>query len=207
MSSHFLGDLGRKTGATVIHGQQDRGHVQPRVEVALDQLDVLQQLGESLQCVVLALDRDEDLIGRDKRVDGEQSQTRGTVDQHVVVAFFAALCRAVNVGGQCALHPHLTGNQRNQLDLGTCKVDSRRDTPQVGNVHAFLHHVDDGLTVHQYVVDAGDVSMMVDSKSGAGVPLRINVGNEDTKPSLGEGGGNVHRGRCLAHPALCLLYT
>ena len=35
--------------------------MQRRVEVRLDQLDVLEQLGEALEGVVLALDRDEDL--------------------------------------------------------------------------------------------------------------------------------------------------
>src|SRR5665647_1063833 len=48
--------------------------------------------------------------------------------------------------------------------------------------------------------------MVVDSQSGAGVPLRINVDNKDAKPSLGEGSRKVHRGGCLAHPTLLVCH-
>ena len=68
-------DLGGQARATVVHGQQNCRHMQARVQVTPDQLDVLEQLGESLERVVLTLDGDEHLIGCHERVDSEQAQT------------------------------------------------------------------------------------------------------------------------------------
>ena len=82
---HLVGHLGGEPGPRVVHGQQDRRHVQLRVEVRPDEIDVAQQLAEALQRVVLALDRDEHFRRGDQRVDGEQAQRRRAVDQHVVV--------------------------------------------------------------------------------------------------------------------------
>ena len=44
--------------------------------------------------------------------------------------------------------------------------------------------------------------MVVDAEGGGGVALRVEVDDEDPLPELGERGGDVHRGRGLADPAL-----
>ena len=62
--AHLFGDLLREARAAVVHGQQDRGEAQPRVEVLLDHPDRAEQLAEALERVVLALDRDEQLAAR-----------------------------------------------------------------------------------------------------------------------------------------------
>src|SRR5665811_1165830 len=121
--------------------------MQAWVEMALDQLDVLEQLRESLERVVLALDGDEHLVGRNERVDGEQSQTWWAVDQYVVQTFLATIGRAADIGSQGSFHPGLSGNQRNQLDLSPGQVDRCRNTPEIGNIHALLDDVNDRLTV------------------------------------------------------------
>ena len=54
---HLLGQL----GPGVVHDQHDRAHLQRRVEVPLDQVDVAQELAQTLQGVVLALDGDQHL--------------------------------------------------------------------------------------------------------------------------------------------------
>ena len=83
--AHLLGHLLREVGARVVHGQQDRGEPQVGVEVLLDQFDVAEQLRETLECVVLALDRDEHLARGDERVDRQQPERRRAVDEDVVV--------------------------------------------------------------------------------------------------------------------------
>jgi hypothetical protein len=82
--AHLLGDLVGQAGARVVHRQQDRGDVQQRVEVRAHELDVLEQLAEPLERVVLALDRDEQLLGRHHGVDREQPERGRAVDEHVV---------------------------------------------------------------------------------------------------------------------------
>src|SRR5437899_1661564 len=54
--AHLLGHLLRKLGAGVIHRQDDRRELEGGIEVGLHELDVLQQLAQTLKCVVLALD-------------------------------------------------------------------------------------------------------------------------------------------------------
>ena len=56
-----------------------------RIEVALDEVDVAQQLAEPLERVVLALDRNQHLVRRVETVDGQQTERRRTVDEDVVV--------------------------------------------------------------------------------------------------------------------------
>lgn len=48
--------------------------MQGRVEVPPDQIDIAEQLAQSLQRVVLALDRDEDLLAGDQGVDRQQAE-------------------------------------------------------------------------------------------------------------------------------------
>ena len=57
---------------------------QAGVEVVLDQLDVLEQLGQPLEGVILTLDGDEHLTSGHEGVDREQAQARGAVDEDVV---------------------------------------------------------------------------------------------------------------------------
>ena len=73
-ASHLGRHLVCKLGPGVVHGQHDRRDFERLVEVALNQLDVAEQLAQTLQCVVLALDRDEDLACRRKSVDSYETQ-------------------------------------------------------------------------------------------------------------------------------------
>ena len=78
------------------------------------------QLGQSLQRVVLALDRDEHGVGGGQRVDGQQPERRRAVDEDVVV-----------VGRRSAAsesrEPPLALLERGELDLGAGQRDRRRD--------------------------------------------------------------------------------
>src|SRR5450631_2252880 len=176
--------------------------MQARVEVALYQLDVLEKLGESLECVVLTLDGNEHFICRDECVHGEQPQARRAVDQHVVETLLTTLFRALDVGGQGPFHPCLTSHQGDQFNLGASQVDSCGDTPQIGDVHALLDDVHDGLTVHKYVVDACHIGVVVDPQCGARIPLRVDVDDENPETRLSEGCRNVYRRRRLAYTTL-----
>ena len=62
-----------------------------RIEVPLDELDVVEQLAEPLERVVLALDRDEHLARRHERVDRQQAERRRAVDEDVVECSYSRL--------------------------------------------------------------------------------------------------------------------
>ena len=51
----------------------------------LDQVDIPDELAKALQCVVLALDRDEHFTRGDHRIDRQQAQRWWAIDKHVVV--------------------------------------------------------------------------------------------------------------------------
>jgi hypothetical protein len=82
--AHLFDDLVREVGAGIVHREQDRRDCQLGVEVTLDELDVVEELRETLQGVVLALDRDEYFLCGDERVDRQKSERGRAVDEDVV---------------------------------------------------------------------------------------------------------------------------
>ena len=64
MPADFVDYLLTQSRSGVEHGHDDGGDAQPGVQVRAHPLDVAEQLPETLKCVVLALDRDSDLVGR-----------------------------------------------------------------------------------------------------------------------------------------------
>jgi len=73
---------------------------------------------------------DEDLIGRDERVDGEQPQTGGSRSD-VIQTFLTAFCRTLDVGSQGPLHPGLTAT-RDTSSISAPPDQSLRHTHKLG---------------------------------------------------------------------------
>src|SRR5207248_8576652 len=91
---------------------------QPQATVRLDQSYIARQRLYPFQGVVLALDRDQYLLGGHERVDREQPERRGTVDEDVVVLGQRTLDRP----GQ----PGLARDDGNELDLRPGEVEDRK---------------------------------------------------------------------------------
>ena len=96
----------------------------------LHQLDGLHELGEALERVVLALERDQDRVRCGERVEGEQAQRRRAVDDDVVVLRHdaAATLRGAGTHAACWF---------DQLDL--CAGEVRRgwdhlEEPELGRM-------------------------------------------------------------------------
>ena len=81
----FLDHLAREIEPAVEHREQDTFYMQVGVECRLHQLDRPQQLTQPLECVVLALHRNQYRIGCGQGVDRKQTQARRAIDQDVVV--------------------------------------------------------------------------------------------------------------------------
>ncbi len=90
----FLHDLIGELGPGVVHDKDDRGHLERGVEAFADELDVTQQLAQTLECVVLALDRDDHFAGGREPVHRQQTKGGRTIDQHEVVVGEHRLDRA-----------------------------------------------------------------------------------------------------------------
>ena len=111
-------DLVGQLGPGVVHDEHDGADLQRRVQVLLDQVDVAQELTESFERVVLALDRHQDLGGRRQGVDRQQPERGRAVDEDVVVVVEHL------VDG--SLEPQLAAERRHQLDLGAGQVEAGR---------------------------------------------------------------------------------
>ena len=80
------GDLSRQVESGVEHGEQHTIDVQGRVERFLHALHRRHQLRKPLEREVLALQRNEQRVGRDEHVERDQRQRRRAIDEDVVVA-------------------------------------------------------------------------------------------------------------------------
>ena len=76
--------LVRESSSTVVHRQQNRAYRQIGVEVSLHQVNRVEQLRQSFQGVVLALNGDQHFARRDERVQREQPKGWRAVDEDVV---------------------------------------------------------------------------------------------------------------------------
>src|SRR5438128_349261 len=81
---HVLHHLPGEVVAGVEHGEHDAFHLQLGLERRLDQVDGAQERSEPFQRVVLALQRHQDAVGGDERVDGQEPQRRRAVDEDVL---------------------------------------------------------------------------------------------------------------------------
>ena len=152
----------------------------------------------ALEGVVLALDRDQDLLRRDQRVQGEQAQRRGAVQEDVVDVVVAEI--APERLGQ----PGFPGDGGDQLDLGRGQVDRGRQHPEVVRLGRELHVVGDGRPLDQHLVSARRTRFMIDPEGGRGVALRVEVHDQHPLVTQRQCRRDVHRGRGLADPALLI---
>src|SRR5581483_1411180 len=81
----ILRDLFCQVHALVVHGQKDAFDLQRMVERRTDAVDGIEELRNSFQREKLALDGDEDGIGRDQSVEGKKIEGRGAIDDDEAV--------------------------------------------------------------------------------------------------------------------------
>ena len=111
-------DVARQPRAAVVHGQQHARDREPGVELALDHADGLDQAGEALERVVLGLDRHDQPVGRDERVDRQRAERRRAVEQREAYS---------SRTGASASRRRARTRPARQLDVGAREVGGRRD--------------------------------------------------------------------------------
>ena len=164
--AHLRRDVGGEPRAAVDHRQEHAGDRQARVQPRPDELDRVEQLGEPLERVVLALHRDEDAVGGRERVDRQRAERRRAVDEDEGVALARRRERVAEEG--------LAVLAAGELDRGAGEVGSRRDEVEVGKpgrVHELLER-----RAVEEVVGRGAVRPLAEPRGR--VRLRVEVDDE-----------------------------
>ena len=118
MFAHLAGYLVGQPQTGVVHGQQKAFDLQLGIQLRLGHADRVEQLAETFQREILALDRDQYAVGRDQRVERNESERRGAVDQNEVVTLAQR--------GEQVSHPLLSVLDFEQFGFGSDQIDARR---------------------------------------------------------------------------------
>src|SRR5690606_26845032 len=187
-------DLPREVEPLVEHRQQDTVYLQARIDVTLGQADRVQELGQPLQRVELALDRDQHGIRRRERVQRQQAERGRAVHQDEVVPVAHGLERAAQ--HQLALRPV------DQLDLGTDQVAARGRDVEERKVEASDEDVVEREPLDHDVVHGGVHVRALDADPAGRVALVVNGDNERSPLGDGQAVTKIYGGCRLANAAL-----
>src|ERR1700682_71097 len=144
MVAHFVDDLIGQLGAGVVHHEHDGRYLKGRVQALANEVDVAEKLAQTLEGVVLTLDRYDHLGGGGEAVHGQQAKRWGTVDDDVVVVGHDRF--------EGPLQPRLATERRDELDFGAGKVEAGRRDEQVA-YRRRLDTVFEGDIAEQHVVE------------------------------------------------------
>ena len=114
-SLQLLGHLNGQVGSTVEHGQQHALERQLRVHVFLDHAHGRHQLAQSLERVILALERNQKAVRCAQAVERQQAERRRAVDEHIIVFVLDLV--------EHELEPRLAVIHCDQIELCTRKID------------------------------------------------------------------------------------
>ena len=123
--------------------ENDAFNLKLRVQLALHELHVAQQLTHSLKCVVLTLNRDEHLVCCSQAVHGEQTKRRRAIDEDEV--------KVIHDSPKRVTETRLAREHRDQFDLGARKLDRCGDHEEIPHRGRF-DCVFDRHILHQNVV-------------------------------------------------------
>ena len=189
--AHLGGDLVVQAVAHV-HRQHETLDLEVGVEAALDDLDGVEQLAQTLEGQILALYGYEDRICGGEDVDGCISERGRTVDEDEVEALAHAVDDALN-DEMSVLH---------LWQFGVCghEVYARRQQPEVLDIGALAYDLLGAFFAHDALIYAFEVD--VESESGRCVCLWVGVEQQDFASEQGERGGEVYGGGGFADTAL-----
>ena len=192
MGADVVGNLARKVRPLVVHGQEHAPDLEHRIQGDLHPLDRLHQVRDAFEREILALDRDQDLVGRAQAVQRQEPERRGAIHEQEIVGVpdrIQGLLQAVLAVGD--LH---------ELDLGSHEVPRRRNDRQVGKLRRM-----NGLRAtiaSEEVVGGRAHAAFGKADSGSRVRLGIHVDKEDLSVETRESRAQVDGGRRLPHAPL-----
>jgi hypothetical protein len=191
--AHFRGEARPRLEQAEHHP----GEAEAIVESATHEVDGLQQLAEAVQGEVVRLERQEHVVDRGERVDGEDAKGRRAVDEDRVERL--TIWRAGGFGERVA-KDELTTNDASKLDFRGREVDMRRSHPEVRLGR--LPHLRELTAAGKHLVDIRNFAMRAEAKMQRGVGLGIEVDQTDALAAGGERGAQVDGRRGFADAAL-----
>ncbi len=183
----------RQVGAVVEHGEDDAFDGETAVELDPDAVDGIEQLGDAFEGEVLGLHRDENGVGRDQGVEGEEVERRGAVEDDEL--------EAVADGLEGATEAILPGVEGDELDVGAEEIFVGRDDGEEVELGG-LESVGSSEVAHQDLVGVGTVRVAEEAEAAGSVGLWVAVDQEGWGLVRGERGGEVDGGGRLADAAL-----
>ena len=133
MLAHFRGHLVGQPKPGIVHGQQESFYFQFRIEFRLGHFNRIEQLAESFQCEIFALDRNQYAVGGDQGIERHEAQRRRTIDQDKIVAGFERF--------KNGFHPFLSVLDFEQLGFGAHQVDAGRQHVEFFDLGTLLYDV------------------------------------------------------------------
>ena len=192
MHPDFFDHLVRQPEAGVVHGKQDALDAKAGIESALYDFDGVEQLAQSLEGEVFALNRDDHAVRCSEGIQGDEAQRRGAIDQNEVEFLAQRL--------QSLAHPLLSLSLANEFDFCTDQVDVGGQEPQVG-----VARFDDGGSGvrlgNQTLVGARFDRFRIDPNARAAVGLRIRIHQEGPVFQSAEARSEVDGGGRLSDAA------
>jgi hypothetical protein len=173
--------------AVVVHRQQHAFDGERGIERRAHAVDRREQLGDPFEREVLAVERDEDGVGGDERVQREQAQRRGCVDEDEI--------EARPEGIEQPTEPVFAFGHRDELDLGAGEVPVGGDNREMVDARREDGACRIGAGRGEHVVDgAVGRGPTFESQSTRQVRLRIHVDEENSLVGQGQRRGEVDGG-------------
>src|ERR1051326_1524177 len=190
MLADLVGDLVREVVPDIEHREQDAFEMEAGVQLALDELDRLEERREPFERVVLALQRHEDGIGRGERVQREQAERRRTVEQYEIEFLLYALKNFSQA--RFALL------ERDQLDLGAGQIARRRRDEKERQLGLPQNVRQRRLADQRMIKTLPGASGALKAETRSAVPLRVDINQERALFRDRERGGEINGGGRLA---------
>ena len=186
----------REIQPRVVHRQQHTVDRERGVEVPLHQLDRVEELRETLQRVVLALDRNQHAVRGRQHVERQEAERGRTIDDHILIL--------VSEITQRAPHHRLAPLLVDELELGADQVLRGCHDVEIREVHVGESRVGEGTAIEQGIVQRVADAVAFDAYAARRVGLGIGIDEEGLALGGGERRGDVHRRRRLADAALLI---
>lgn len=194
---HFTHHLIRKLGASIEHRHHDAEQHQPRVYTGLtDRLQHAMNHGNTFKRIILALERNEDAIGRTESIERENAESRWTIDHDDFEL------PALDNGSQelrALLQMVFTPDEFN---LDGTQVDLARDEAELIEGGA-LDFVGKTAFAKEGVIGAASFELL-DTETARCIGLGVEVEEERAVAGSGDASSHVDGGRGLSHSAFLI---
>ena len=168
---YVAGHLLTQPGPRVRHGQQDTLDLELRIQSGLNAPHRRHQLGQPLEREVLAVERYQHRMRRHERIQGQQPQRRGRVDEDVVMPLDGRT--------QQRAQPTLSLGQSDQLDFGAGQMMVGRNQPQAGDRRVQLELLRGDAVRRQRMVDGASMGdPRPEPETTREIRLRIEIDQE-----------------------------